>query len=283
MPIAELSQGRVEYLTAGPENPSAPVVVFVHGLLVDGRLWNGVAERLAVRGIRSIAPTLPLGSHRIPLGGDADMSPRGVARMIVELLATLELSDVTLVGNDTGGALCQFVLDTDAGRIGRLVLTNCDAFDAFPPPPFTLLIKAGRSRAMLKLIAASTRPTFLRHSALGFGPLARNLDPQLTRSWIEPLRTDPGIRDDTARFMAAMEPAELLDVSTRLSAFDRPVRLVWGDGDRFFKVDFARRLAEIFPDAELQTVADGRTFVPLDHPDAVADAIATLGSGTPNS
>ncbi|MGH8860022.1 MAG: alpha/beta fold hydrolase, partial [Jatrophihabitantaceae bacterium] len=185
-------------------------------------------------------------------------------------------TDVTLVGNDTGGALCQFVLDTDATRIGRLVLTNCDAFDKFPPPPFGLLVKAGRSRAMLKLMAASTGPTVLRHSAIGFGPLAHHLDAEVTRSWMQPLRTDAAVRDDTARLMAGIDPADLLDVSTRLPAFSRPVRLVWGDADRFFKIAFAQRLAQTFPSAELIPVPGGRTFVPLDEPDVVADAIATI-------
>jgi len=277
VPNVEVPQGRIEYRAAGPEDSSAPPVVFVHGLLVDGQLWTGVADRLAAAGVRSYAPNLPLGSHRLPLGPDADLTPRGVARLLLDFMAALELTDVTLVGNDTGGALCQFVIDTDAERIGRLVLTNCDAFDKFPPPPFGLLVKAGRSRAMLKIMAASTRPTFLRHSALGFGPLARNLDADVTRSWMEPLRTDPAIRADTARFMAGIDKADLLDVSTRLARFSRPVRLVWGDGDRFFKVDFAHRLAETFPSAELTTVAEGLTFLPLDAPDAVAEAISAVG------
>jgi pimeloyl-ACP methyl ester carboxylesterase len=277
VPIVEVPQGRIEYRVAGPESDAAPVV-FVHGLLVDAQLWTGVADRLAAAGIRSYAPTLPLGSHRIPLGPDADLTPRGVARLIIDFLAALDLRDVTLVGNDTGGALCQFVIDTDPERIGALVLTNCDAFDKFPPPPFGLLVKAGRSRAMLKIMAASTRPTVLRHSALGFGPLARNLDAEVTRSWMEPLRTDRAIRADTARFMAGIDKADLLDVSTRLSAFTRPVRLVWGDRDRFFKLEFAHRLADTFPAAELTTVADGLTFVPLDAPEAVAEAISMIAS-----
>jgi pimeloyl-ACP methyl ester carboxylesterase len=274
MPIVEVPQGRIQYRAAGPEDSSAPPVVFAHGLLVDGRLWTRVADRLAEAGIRSYAPDLPLGAHRIALGPDADLSPRGVARLLLDFMAALGLTDVTLVGNDTGGALCQFVIDTDAERIGRLVLTNCDAFDKFPPPPFGLLVKAGRSRAMLKIMAASTRPTFLRHSALGFGPLARNLGAEVTRSWMEPLRTDPAVRADTARFMAGIDKADLLDVSTRLPAFTRPVRLVWGDADRFFKLDFARRLAATFPSAELTTVSDGLTFLPLDAPEAVAAAIS---------
>src|SRR6185312_7479082 len=117
VPTIELSQGQVEYRVAGPADSSAPPVVFAHGLLVDGQLWTGVADRLAERGIRSYPPNLPLGSHKIPLRPDPDLTPRGVARLILDFLAALELTDVTLVGNDTGGALCQFVIDTDATRI----------------------------------------------------------------------------------------------------------------------------------------------------------------------
>jgi pimeloyl-ACP methyl ester carboxylesterase len=279
MPTIDIPQGRLAYSAAGPEDSSAPPVVLLHGLLVDGRLWRSVAERLAAAGIRSYAPDLPMGAHRIPLGPEVDLTPRGVARIVLDFLAALDLDDVTLVGNDTGGAICQFVIDTDASRIGRLLLTNCDAFDKFPPPPFNLLVKAGRSRTMLKAMAASTRPTFLRHSALGYGPLAHNLDAELTASWLEPLQSDPAIRDDTARFMAGIRPDDLLDVATRLPAFPRPVRLVWGDADRFFRLDFARRLVEVFPDAELTTVPNGRTFLPLDEPDAVADAIGSVEFG----
>jgi pimeloyl-ACP methyl ester carboxylesterase len=120
----------------------------------------------------------------------------------------------------------------------------------------------------------------LRHSALGFGPLARNLDPAVTRSWMAPLRADAAIRADTARFMKGIDKADLLDVSTRLSDFTKPVRLVWGDGDRFFKIDFARRLAEAFPAAELVTVPGARTFLPLDEPDTVAKSIVSLHRGS---
>jgi pimeloyl-ACP methyl ester carboxylesterase len=282
MSTIDVPAGRIEYREAGPTDSSLPPVVFVHGLLVDGRLWTGVADRLAEAGVRSYAPNLPLGAHRIPLGEGVDLTPRGVARLILDFLAALDLTDVTLVGNDTGGALCQFVIDTDASRIGRLVLTNCDAFDKFPPPPFGALFKAGRSPMMLKLMGATSRPKLIRHSPLGFGALAREFDPDLTRSWIEPVRTDPAIRADTARFLRGVRPADLLDVSTRLPEFDKPVRLVWGDRDPFFKMEFARRLAETFPSAELLPVPGSRTFVALDEPDAVVKAIR-FESGNPQA
>ena len=133
METIDLPHGTVSYRTAGPKDSTAPPVVFVHGFLVNATLWSKTADALAGAGIRSYAADWPLGSHRIALSATADQSPRGIARQILAFLQALELDDVTLVGNDTGGAICQFLLDTDASRIGRLVLTNCDAFSNFPP------------------------------------------------------------------------------------------------------------------------------------------------------
>jgi pimeloyl-ACP methyl ester carboxylesterase len=277
MPTVDLPQGRVNYRVAGPPDSALPPVVFVHGIMVNGELWTGVADALAARGIRSYAPDLPLGAHPIPLRPDADVTPRGVATLLLAFLDALGLSDVTLVGNDTGGALCQFLLDTDASRVGRLVLTNCDAFDQFPPPPFGLLVKLASSPFRLWLTSQGTRLTAIRHSALGFGPLvAKPLDAALTRRWATPLLTDAGVRRDTARFMRAMRPADLLDVSTRLHAFDRPVLLLWGAADRFFKMPLARRLADAFPHARLVPVDGGRTFIPLDEPERLASEISAF-------
>jgi pimeloyl-ACP methyl ester carboxylesterase len=276
MATIDLPQGTIHYRIAGPADSVAPPVVFLHGILVNGELWSRVADTLAEQGIRSYAPDLPLGAHPTALSPDADLSPRGVARLVLDFLAALQLDDVTLVGNDTGGAICQFVIDTDDSRIGRLVLTNCDAFDEFPPAPFGAIVKAARRPGRIRLLMGIMRPTLIRHSALGFGPLvAGSLDPALTRRWITPGLTDKGVRTDTARFMRAIRPAELLDVSTRLNRFVKPVLLVWGSGDRSFKISLARRLADTFPHARLVEIEGGRTFLPLDEPRRLADHIAT--------
>ena len=131
MPTIDLPHGTVRYRQVGPDG-AAPPVVFVHGSLVNASLWSQTADALAAAGNRSYAPDLPLGSHTIALGARADQSPRGIARQLAAFLEALDLDrDVTLVGNDTGGAICQFLLDEDASRLGRVVLTNCDAFANF--------------------------------------------------------------------------------------------------------------------------------------------------------
>lgn len=265
-----LPQGTLTYRVAGPGDSRYPPVVFVHGFLVDGRLWDGVADRLASTGIRCYQPNLPLGSHKLPMKPDADLSPRGVAAIIDRFLQELGLEDVALVGNNTGGALCQFTVDSRPERIGRLLLTNCDAFEKFPPPPFAALVAAARHPALTRTLLAPMRATPLRHSPLGFGLLARAFDPELTLDWLRPAMDNSAIRGDIARFARGVKPAELLDISTRLHDFTRPVRIVWGEADRVFKPEFGRRLAQTFPDASYVGLSDSRTFVSLDAPDKLA-------------
>ncbi|MFA9271598.1 MAG: alpha/beta fold hydrolase [Baekduiaceae bacterium] len=277
MPQITLPQGVIEYRENGVGDSDAPVVVFVHGFLVDGSLWAATADALARRGIRAIAPTLPLGSPRPAMRPDADLSPRGVARVVIAFLEALDLHDVTLVGNDSGGAISQFVLDTDPSRVGRLVLTNCDAFDTFPPAPFDVMFRIARRRGVLRAGLEPMRLRALRHSVLGYGVLsARPFDAEQTRGWVMPFLSDAGVRRDTLRFLRAAEPADLLDVSTRLSRFTRPVLLCWAPQDRFFRIELGRRLAAVFPDARLVEIGDARTFVPLDQPERLAAEIAAF-------
>jgi pimeloyl-ACP methyl ester carboxylesterase len=276
MAMITLPHGAVHYRPHGPDDATAPPVVFVHGILVGATLWSGVAEALAAQGVRSFAPDLPLGSHRVPVGADADQSPRGVARQVIAFIEALDLHDVTLVGNDTGGAICQYLLDTDASRIGRLVLTNCDAFEQFPPPSLRRFIELVTRPAALAGAAQAMRATRFRHGRFGFGPFANSFDADMTAAWVEPARTDERVRDDLVRFARAIDPDDLVAVGGRLNAFAGPVRLVWGTADPYFTLDLARRIQAAFTDASLVEVDGARTFVALDAPDVVAEEIVSL-------
>ena len=267
MPEVELSAGTVRYRDTGSGAP----VVLIHGALVDGRLWDPVVERLDRR---CVVPDLPLGSHRVPMRRDADLTPTGLADAIAELLERLDLRDVTLVGNDTGGALCQFVVTRHPERIARLVLTNCDAFDNFPPAPFRPLGVLARAR----LLTAALQPLRLRplrRLPFAYGWLTkRRLPDELLDAWVRPFLSDPGVRRDARRFLLGIDRGALLDNTARLHDFDRPVLLAWAPEDRFFPVEHARRLAAVFPDARLVEIPDSYTFVSLDQPERLADLIA---------
>ncbi len=252
-------------------------MVFVHGFLVDSTLWDPVAAQLADHGVRSVLVDWPLGSHRTPMNAEADLSPIGVARMINEVLDALGLTDVTLVGNDTGGALCQLLLADDASRIGRLVLTNCDAFENFPPKAFVPLFHIAKHPLLTKAMLAPTRLRAIRHSPLAYGLLLRApRDAEMTRRWIAPSLGDRAIRDDIARFARAFDGKALVAIAPALHEFAGPTRIVWGTSDRCFTLSSARRLADAFADARLIEVPEATTFVSIDAPDAVAAAILDL-------
>ena len=287
MPEITLPQGTIHYRDEG----SGPPLVFVHGALVDGRLWDPVVERLADRA-RCIVPDLPLGSHRTAMRPDADMSPHGLARLVAGVLDALDLRDVTLVGNDTGGALCQLVAGRHPERVGRLVLTNCDAFENFPPKAFRPLVWAARAH----LLTAALQPlrlARLRRLPFAYGLLTRRpLPDALLEGWIRPFLSDAGVRRDARKLFAGVDRGMLLDNAARLAEFDRPVLLAWAPRDPFFPIEDARRLAATFPDARIAEIADARAFVSWDQPDRLAGLLREFieerlgmmhGSGIPHT
>jgi pimeloyl-ACP methyl ester carboxylesterase len=269
----DLPAGTIHYREAGPV--TGPPVVFVHGFLVDDTLWSDVPGRLAERGFHTFAPTWPLAAHTTAMNPGTDLSPRGVARIILSFLEAHDLTDVTLVGNDTGGAVCQFLLDEDASRIGRLVLTNCDAFDTFPPFPFDLLFRLCKHPAPTRAVLQTMRWSLLRNSRLGFGWLVkRKLTAEETRGWVTPYLTDAGVRRDVTAFARSARARDLADVATRLPKFDKPVLLCWAPKDPFFRISLGRRLETTFPDARLVEIPDALTFVALDQPARLATEIS---------
>ncbi|MFZ1162372.1 alpha/beta fold hydrolase [Mycobacterium sp.] len=269
-----LTQATIDYREFGPRDSAHPPVFFVHGVLVDGQLWHGVAEELGRRGYRCIVPNLPLGSHTIPVSDARALSLDGVAEIVNDAIAALDLSDVTLVGSDTGGGICQLAVDARPDRIGRLVLTNCDAFDQCPPFPFDAVFSVLRGPISIRALFAPMRLAALRHSGLGFGMLISRPDKHITADWIAPCLNDTRICRDLAALLRQIAVTDLTDVATRLTRFDKPVTLVWGQGDVVFKPSLGRRLADVFPNGKLIEVPGSKTFVSLDEPGAVVDAIA---------
>jgi pimeloyl-ACP methyl ester carboxylesterase len=270
MPDITLRQGTIHYRDEGEGAP----LVFIHGLLVDGTLWDPVVERLA-GSARCIVPDLPLGSHRTPLHPGADRTPTGIAQLIADFLEALDLEDVTLVGNDTGGGLCQLVAVRHPERVGGLVLTNCDAFENFPPKAFRTLVLAARAH-LLTAGLQSLRLRPVRRLPIAYGWLSKRPVPDAVLDrWVQPFLADAGVRRDTRRFLAAVDPGQLLDNAARLGEFDRPVLIAWAPEDRFFPVAHAHRLAALFPDSRVVEIPDARTFISWDQPDRLAELIGS--------
>jgi pimeloyl-ACP methyl ester carboxylesterase len=268
----QLSAGTIDYLDTGGEGP---VVVLLHGLMMDASLWDDVIADLALNH-RCIAPTLPLGAHPRAMRDDADLSLDGIARLVRELMERLELVDVTLVGNDTGGALVQLLMIGDAARIGRVVLASCDAFDNFPPglTGRTLVLAGKLPPTLFGLFMGQLRLAPLRRLPISFGWLTKRGDETVVR-WLSPVLHRPDVRRDAVRVLRAIAADRdlLTRAARRLPAFERPALIVWAGEDRVMPPEHGERLADLVPYGRLVTVADSYTLIPLDQPGALAGSI----------
>lgn len=268
--------GPVPVRAFGPSD-SGPVVLCVHGALVDGRVWDGVAARLAERAT-VLLPDLPLGAHQQAVPDRSRLTPPDLAGALVDLLDGLGVTaPVVVVGNDSGGALTQVAVAGHPDRFAGLVLTSCDAFKHFPPPllrPFPWLVRVpGGTRAVARLFSL---PALLSRP----GPFnlltARPVDEALVRSMMRPVLTDDGVRDDLTAFVSSMDKVHTLRAAEVLARWAKPAVIAWSRRDRIFPPRDGERLAATLPGAELFWIEDALTFSMLDQPEAVAAAVGRV-------
>ena len=189
---------------------------------------------------------------------------------------------MTLVGNDTGGGLCLAALGSGhpgLERISRLVLTNCDSYEHFPPKGFDRI--AGMARrfppagtGLLRVFATKPGQRMFLKSVCTSPPTG-----DAARRVFEAFPDSKGARRDALRVTQSLEPSVTLDAVDALQAFPKPVLLAWGDADKLFPLDHARRLVADFPDAHLEVIAGSSTFVMLDRPAELAAAISSFVVG----
>ncbi|WP_414937516.1 alpha/beta fold hydrolase [Amycolatopsis sp. cmx-11-51] len=264
----DLAGARIRYRDRG----EGPPVVFVHGLLTNGLLWRKVVPSVAEAGFRCLTPDWPLGSHEIPVPG-ADLSPPGVAALIARFLDELDLTDVTVVANDTGGALTQLLMTTSPERVGRVVLTPSDCFERFLPPMFAALSPLARIPGGTWTAIQALRWRWPLKATDFLWLAKRPVPDHILDAYLLPSRRSTEIRDDLRRFMAGISNRYTLTAAGRLPAFGKPVLLVWAPEDRHFPLWLGRKLAGILPNAELKTIEDSFTFVPEDQPERLSGLV----------
>jgi len=267
----ELDEGPVDYVrTGGP----GPVVVLVNAALSDETLWAGVAAELTAYDVVSLV--LPLGAHRRPMSEHADLSLRGQARLLADVLEALDLREVTLCFNDWCAAQVM-VAEGWTDRVARLVLVSCEtAANYLPGLPGRFLGLLGRSRAGPWLGYQSMRLPLATRLPLTFGRMSdRPLPPALVRGWFGPGQRDPRIRRDLRRYVGDVPAARrcLQDAERSLGGFQQPVLVVWGEEDRVMPRAEGQTLADRFAAGRFVLVPGAGTLVPLDQPVRLASLV----------
>jgi pimeloyl-ACP methyl ester carboxylesterase len=250
-----------------------PAIVFVHGALVNANLWRKVVPRLD--GFTRVSLDLPLGSHLEPMPKDADLTPPALADLVADSIESLGLDGVTLVGNDTGGALSQLVATSRPERIGSLVLTSCDAFDSFPPRFFKIVLAPAKLPGMIPVGFGALRLRPLRRLPIAYGWLSNApAEREAEDSYVLPVLTRGPIRRDVRKVLRGLNPTYTLDAAAKLAHWDRPALIAWSEKDRFFPTEHAERLAKLIPGARLEWIEGARTFSAEDAPERLASVIA---------
>jgi pimeloyl-ACP methyl ester carboxylesterase len=275
----ELAGGRVEYFERG----DGPLLVFAHGWLANANLWRNVVEQLAER-FRCLILDLPLGSHRIPMRADADLSPTGCGELVAELLETLDLHEVTLLGNDSGGAYSQIAAARHPERISRLVLNSCETpYDQFPPAPFDGLPVLAKDPGALGQLFEALRDREIRSTPPAYGLLIKHpIEDLVSDSYALPSVTDAALLFDTAKVMSSASSTPVHEAGRRLiEAFNRQVLFAWGLEDQVFPLPHAQRYAAELADARVTLIPDAFSFTPEDQPQLLAQAIEQFCSQEP--
>jgi len=236
--------GKVAYVDVG----SGPTALFVHGVLMSSYLWADVIGALAQER-RCIALDLP--AHgRTPADPGADVTLPALADHLASLCAALELETVDLVGNDTGGAVCQVFAARHPERLSTLALTNCDVHDQIPPEAFKPTVEAARAGLMAPaLVQLYAHPEQARQAlAQGFEYPERVSD-EAIHEYFGPFRTLPGARA-AERAVTSLHAADLIAVEPQLAMLETPTMIAWGNDDAFFEVKWAYWLKDAIRGAE---------------------------------
>jgi pimeloyl-ACP methyl ester carboxylesterase len=255
------SGGDIAYTEIG----TGPAALFVHGAGVSGALWRHVMADLSDTS-RCVAIDLPGHGGTPPR---QDESVPAMARMLEELCDGLGLDQVDLVGNDTGGAVCQVFAARHPRRLRSLALTNCDTEGNFPPPEFAPIVELARQGQLAPaMVALAGDPAAWRAS-----PIAGLYeDPAAVPDevWLDYLTPIGGTLDGARAFermLAAFDPADLAAATPGLRALTAPALLVWGTAEPSFGVKWGYQLRDTLPGARDVIEVDGaKLFFPEERP-----------------
>ena len=245
--------------TGGPGRPA----LFVHGVGTSSYLWRHVIEELDGQR-RCVAVDLPL-HGRTPAATDQDFTLPGLARFVADCCDALELTEVDLVANDTGGAVSQVFAAGHPERLHTLTLTNCEAHDNVPPKallPAVLLARMGLYARIAPRLARDIPRARKRIFGLTYQDVTR-LPEDIVRAWVEPQLGTAEAARQSQRLLTSLHARDLLAVEPALARLQVPSLIVWGTKDIFFRRKWAYWLRDTIPGAtEVVEIDGGRLFFP---------------------
>jgi pimeloyl-ACP methyl ester carboxylesterase len=254
--------GEVAYAQAG----AGPPALFVHGVFLNGYLWRHVID--GVSDLRRCIAIDLLGHGETRTSADADMSFDTQAAMLEAVCVALDVAQVDVVANDSGGGIAQIFAARRPERIRSLTLTNCDVHDNWPPPALEPLLAAAKGGKLGDLGRAMLADAAFARQSLAVGyEHPERLSAETIRIYLEPLFRNPEAASLFAQMFVKMDNRQTTAIEPGLRALGAPTLIVWGDGDIFFDVKWAHWLKATIPRALEPIVVEGaKLFFPEERP-----------------
>jgi pimeloyl-ACP methyl ester carboxylesterase len=262
----ETPSGRISYVEAG----SGPVALFVHGVLLNKHFWRH--EMAGLSDIRRCISIDLLAHGDTEIAPDQDVSVTANAKMLREVLDALQIDQVDVIGNDSGGGIAQIFAALNPKRVRSLTLTNCDTHDNWPPEAFKPFVEMVVSGGMSKTLNAMLSDKSIYRAPGALGPAYEHPETATDENLEIYLR--PHVRNeqrtrDLERFVLAFDHKHTLAIEPELRKLQAPTLIVWGTNDVYFPVVWARWLAEAIPGAKLPIeLAGARIFFPEERAEA---------------
>ncbi len=238
---------------------SGPVTLFVHGVFTNGNLWRHCVQQLSSER-RCISIDLPGHGHTPPLG---EPSVWGLADAIGDMIKELDIRDIQLVGNDTGGAICQILVTRWPERFASLALTNCDTEGNFPPPAFRPAVWLAQVNLLRFGAWMARHPRIAKNIYRSGYQKVTAVPDAILESYLKPVFGDRKNLQFVTALLASMHPALLAPIHEQLAACTVPTKIIWGTGDIFFHRKWADWLLHLIPGAtQIIEIPHARLFFP---------------------
>ena len=194
---------------------------------------------------------------------------------MVRVIDTLGLTDVVLVGQDSGGMVCRFVAEQRPDAVRALALGGTEIPNVHSPlvKLFKLLAHLPGAKSMFKL---TMRNRTLARSPLILGGTMWDsslINDEFRREVLDPIVSDDDAMKGAVQMIRSFSLEDidaLADVHPKLTM---PTLLIFGEDDGFFPVDAARAMVPQFGGpTEFVAIARAKLFVHEEYPERFAEA-----------
>ena len=261
--FVETPHGRIAYVERG----RGPVALLIHGGLLNGYQWRHQLSGLS--DIRRIVALDTLGLGHTEVRPGQPLALKDQAAMFRAFLDALDIAEVDLVGNDSGGGAAQIFAARNPERIRTLALTNCEVDDHDDGNAAFVRFREGlASGAFVKALqAAASRPDVGRRAFAAAYQRPEDISDDTIRTYTTPLVASPERIELLTRYVAAITKRDLIEIRAELTALPAPTLVLWGNADGFFPMAMAHWLRDHLAGVTEVVELDGaRVFWPEERP-----------------